>query len=359
MDEHYHELKKTQEENILLKDSLQEYKRFCDLASDICVSMSSILDVDKLIAFFVSKSAELFKVNKVSLMLLDEVKKELFMKSSQGLNPQASQARVKLGELFCGRVAKEGIPLVVKDVEAEFPGFPKDRLARYASKSFVIVPIKVKDGIIGVLSLTDQKEEQVFTDDDLTMLTLMSNYLALEIEKIRLLEKIKTLSTLDLVTNLYNHRYFHEQVLEEIYRAERYRRPLSLMMLDIDNFSDYNQNCGYSAGDDALKQIGKILNANTRQIDFVSRYGPEEFMVLLPETGLKEAVFVAEKIREKISEAIFAADRKTSYGMARLTVSVGVAEHKVGLRKEELIKRVTDALLEAKQQGKNRVCVFK
>jgi len=132
-------------------------------------------------------------------------------------------------------------------------------------------------------------------------------------------------------------------------------------MLDIDNFSSYNQNYGYSAGDSVLKQIGRIIKENTRQTDLVGRYGPEEFMIALPETKLKQANFVAEKIREKIAQAIFTGDeaRESSLGMVRLTVSVGVTEHRTGLSKEGLIRQVISALQEAKQKGKNCTCVFK
>jgi len=221
------------------------------------------------------------------------------------------------------------------------------------------VPVKVRDGILGVLSLTDKKDGSVFTDDDLKKLTLMSSFLALHIQNIKLLEEADNFSISDPLTSLFNHRYFMEQFLEEVYRAERYKRPLSVILLDIDNFAEFNLNYGYSEGDSALKQIAKIVKANTRQVDMVSRYGPEEFIVALPETRLKDAAFVGEKIREIISESIFTKDRDSSYDMARLTVSVGVAEQRVGLRKEELIQRVTEALLEAKHKGKNCLSVYK
>jgi diguanylate cyclase (GGDEF)-like protein len=341
------------------EENLQEYKHFFEVFSEICAGIISLVDLDKLTAFFVNKITRIFNVNKVSLMLLDEAKSELFIKEARGLNPEAGQVRVKLGELFCGRVAKEGRALVVRDVEAEFPALSRDRATRYTSKSFMITPLQVRGGTIGVLSLTDKKEEGVFTEIDLNMLKLLSNYLALHIENIKLLNRVKGISILDPLTNLFNHRYFHEQLFEEIYRAERYKHPLSLIMLDIDNFSDYNRDHGYSAGDLVLKQIGKMVQANTRQADVVSHYGPEEFMIILPETKLKEASIVGEKIREKISEAIFVEDRKSALGMAKVTVSVGVAEHRVGLSKEELIRHTSSALSEAKQKGKNRLCVFK
>jgi len=333
--------------------------RILDLFSDASIKMSSILNIDQLIAFFVNKMAEIFKAERVSFMLLDHTKQELSLKSSYGSDYPADSPRIKLGEMFGGWVAKQGEPLLVKDVESEFPNLPKDRLLRYQSKSFVIVPIKLKEGVIGILSLTDRKDLRIFSEDDLKVVEVFCRYLALHIENIKLLEKNAVLLTVDILTGLFNHRYFQEQLIEEIYRAERYRHPLSLLMLDIDKFSRYNQAYGYSAGDSALKQIGRIIKENTRRVDLSARYGPEEFMVILPDTRLKQAIFVGEKIKEAIGYSVFAEDRTSSLGMARLTVSVGVVEHKIGLSKEELIQRVLSALLEAKQKGRNCVCVFK
>ncbi len=338
-----------------------QQKWFLDSALEMCDYLGSVTDLDKLTASFVNKLADIFNVSKVSFMLLDENKGELSIKAFQGLDPAVTQARVKLGELFSGRVAKEGKPLLVKNIESEFPDLPKSRLTHYSTKSFVIVPVKLGEKIIGVVSLTDRKDQGLFSEDDLKALNLISRYFALRIENSKLLEKNKQFSVLDPLTNLFNHSYFHEQLLEEIYRAERYRRPLSIAVLDIDGFCDYNKIHGYAAGDNVLRHIGRLLKENVRQIDVPSRYGPDEFSIILPETRLKEAAFVGEKIRDKIGSAIFTEteSRKTSLGMARLTASVGIAEHSIGLTEEELDRHAATVLLEAQQKGGNCVCVFR
>jgi diguanylate cyclase (GGDEF)-like protein len=346
-------------EDIYLQKSVTEYKRFCDLFSEMSVSMGSILYIDKLISYFVNKIAELFRVNRVSFMLLDEAKQELSLQSSRGLDLKGDEIKIKLGEAFGGWVAKDGKPLLVKDVEAEFPELSKNRISRYATKSFIIVPVKIKDEVAGILNITDKKDKGEFSDDDLKIITLVSKYLALYIENLRLLEKNNNLSITDPLTNLFNHRYFQEQLLEEIYRAERYKHPLSLLMLDIDNFRQYNQTQGYSIGDSALKQIAIAIKENTRKVDIACRYGPEEFAIILPEINVKKAFLVAEKLREKIATAVFARDRESSFEITRLTVSIGVVGYRVGTNKEELIRRVESALVEAKQKGKNRVIVYR
>lgn len=350
---------KLSEENIILKESLNGYRQFVFSFSEMCNAMAAIQDVDKLIAFFVSKIAEIFRASRVSFMMLDEIKKELFLKAAEGLKVDTGRIRLKLGEPFGGWVAKNGDPLLVKDVEREYPQLSRNRVARYMSKSFLIFPVKIKEDMLGVLSLTDKKDRSIFTEEDLRLIALAVRSLALHIESIKLSQKANGLLKLDPLTDIPNHRHFQEQLFEEISRAERYRRPLSLIMLDIDNFSDYNQDFGYPAGDNVLKQITKIIKENIRQIDSVSRYGPEEFAVILPETKLKEAILVAERIREKIAQAIFTDSRTSSLGMSRITVSAGLVQQKAGLSKEELICRADSALLEAKQKGKNCVCVYK
>ncbi|MFH1883092.1 MAG: sensor domain-containing diguanylate cyclase [Planctomycetota bacterium] len=335
--------------------------------------MSAFSDTDRVIGFFVNKIAEIFTASRVSFMLFDRANKELFVKASCGLNVSASAARLKLGEMFGGWVAEQGRPLLVKNVETEFPDLLRNdsnRVARYRTKSFVIVPVKsnpergecsggTKDGVIGVLSLTDRKNSDIFTEDDLKVIDFLCKHLALHIDNIRLREKNAELVTADPLTGLFNHRYFHEQLLEEIYQAERYRHPLSLLMLDIDDFCWYNQTYGYSAGDTALEQIAGIIKDNTRRVDLAVRYGSEEFMVILPDTRLKQALVVAQRIKETVEYSVFAEDRSSSFGMAKLTVSTGIAEYKIGLDKQELIRRVVSALLDAKQKGKNCVCAFK
>lgn len=350
---------KLSEENLILNENLDEYRHFLLAFSKICASMSSILDIDKLIAFFVGGLADIFKVNRVSFMILDAAKRELFLKASEGLKISTSEVRLKVGEAFGGWVAKNGDPLLVKDVEREYPELSRNRISRYLTKSFLILPVKIREDIVGILSLTDKKDQGIFSDEDLRLLTLMVHTLTLHMENITLLEKTNSLLKIDPLTELSNHRNFQEQLSEEINRAERYHRSISLIMLDIDNFSDYNRDYGYPAGDSALKQIAKIIKENMRRIDFAGRFGPEEFAVILPETRLKEAISVAERIKEKIAHSIFTQDRTSSLEMSRITVSMGVVQHRLGLSGEELIRQLTSALEKAKQKGKNCVCAYR
>ncbi|MBU1998092.1 MAG: sensor domain-containing diguanylate cyclase [Candidatus Omnitrophota bacterium] len=347
------------------KNSSSVGDRLVNLVFEICSYINSLAfedGVEEVINAFVNKIAEVFKVGRVSCMLLDEASNELYLQAGVGLNPQLKNIRVKVGESFAGKVAKEKTPFLVENVRDQFPEFNQERLCRYLSLSFIIVPLKTRDGVLGVICLTDKKDKDNFTPDDLRSIDFIAHHLALYIENIRLLDKNKKLTITDQLTGLYNHPYFQEQLQEEIYRAERYKRAMSLILVDIDNFSSYNQEHGYAAGNVALQHIARIIKENIRNVDLASRYGPEELSVILPETRLKEAVATAERIRQKVAAAVFtnSAQRDSSLSMARLTVSIGVVEHKIGLNNKELLERLNNALAQAKShEGKNSVFVGK
>ena len=340
-----------------MKDKFN-HEQMVEIFLDTTLKMGSIFDTNELITFLAVRMAQMFQSERVSCMLLDPEKEELSIEATHGFEPPKSNLKKKLGQMFAGWVAKEGKPLLVRDVKAEYPELSGKRAARYKGKSFAVVPIKIKNEVIGIFSLTDRKDDAVFTHDDLALINSLCHSLATNLENIRLVQENSDLVTVDNLTGLFNHRYFQEHLLEEIYRAERYKHAFSVLMLDIDDFNKFNHIYGYTAGDSALKQIGKILKDNTRRVDVACRFGPEEFIIILPNTQLESAIFAAEKIKECIAYSVFAG-QGTSSEMARLTVSIGVTQHQVGLDNEELAQQLTVALLEAKQKGKNRVCAFK
>lgn len=315
--------------------------------------------MEELGSLIIDKVSRIFKAGKVSLMLLDKESNELYVWASSEMAEELKQVKVQYGQMFAGWVAKEGKPLLVKNVDSEFPDFSKIKLGRYHSGSFIIAPIRGQDKILGVVNITERKNSDIFTDDDVKMLLLVNSSVALQIEKIQLLERIENSSFVDTLTGLFNHRYFQEHLSEEIERIQRYRRHCALIMLDIDNFRQYNENYGYAMGDRVLVQLAGILKENLRKVDIIAHYSAEAFVVILPDTALRQAVTVAEKIREKVEGTVFVEKRTSALAMARLTVSIGVAGYNIKNNKEQFIQQAKDALSEAKQKGKNRVCVFR
>lgn len=322
-------------------------------------ALGSVHTFEQLGEFLVERIGIIFVAKKVSLMLLDKQGKDLFIWAASDRKEELKQVKVQFGQMFSGWVAQEGKPLIVKNVDSEFPNFSKAKLGRYKSKSFIVAPIKNEDKTYGVVNITERQDSEFFSDEDLKVLELINPLIVLNMDKVKLLEQIDNLVTVDSLTGLFNHRYFQERLSEEIERAQRYRRPFSLILLDIDNFKEYNESFGYAMGDTVLKQIAGILSENLRKVDIVSRYEGQKFIVILPNTGRKQAAQVAEKIRDKVASTVFLEKRTSALAMSRLTASLGVAEYNVSSNREEFIRQIESALQEAKQQGKNHVCVYK
>ena len=167
-------------------------------------------------------------------------------------------------------------------------------------------------------------------------------------------EKYKLLSVIDGLTNIYNHRYFYEKLEEEIKRAVRYKKSLSLIMVDIDYFKHYNDTHGHQAGDNVLRDIALLLKKGVRELDVVARYGGEEFCIILPETGKYVARNLAERIRVSLSEQPFPCKETQPNG--NLTISLGVAMFPHDAKSSDnLVTAVDRALYKAKGNGRNRV----
>lgn len=171
-------------------------------------------------------------------------------------------------------------------------------------------------------------------------------------------EFYKQLSHSDELTKLDNFRSFSETLQTEIERARRYDRPLTMMMIDIDDFKNCNDTYGHLAGDSVLKQIALLIKKNTRGPDFVARYGGEEFVVILPETGVDEAYVVAERIREEIDHHTFLGDGAIPLGHVSVTIGISSLPGREANR-DDLVRTADAAMYQGKSAGKNRVVVYR
>ncbi len=164
-------------------------------------------------------------------------------------------------------------------------------------------------------------------------------------------EKLEELATTDGLTSLKNHRTFKAQLIEEYNRASRYSEPLSLLLLDVDKFKQFNDSFGHPAGDEVLKTVSRRLEAATRNTDVVARYGGEEFVILLPYTGHDDALGLAERVRASIEEV--------EWDKRAITVSIGVGTAGDGVSSaEEFVSLTDEALYHSKLTGRNRVTHF-
>jgi diguanylate cyclase (GGDEF)-like protein len=164
--------------------------------------------------------------------------------------------------------------------------------------------------------------------------------------------ELHELSITDSLTGLYNRKHLMEVLTKEVARAERYQRPLAVLMIDVDHFKLYNDTCGHLAGDEVLRNIAAIFRGCLRESDCVGRYGGEEFLIILPETVADDAWRIADRIRSRLAEEDFPTDSKP----VKITISGGIATFPGnGRSPESLLKSADAALYQAKNHGRNRV----
>jgi len=219
------------------------------------------------------------------------------------------------------------------------------------SQSILVVPLKIGSRLVGVISAQSYKP-YAYSDTDVEMLELLGANAAIAIENARLFSEVQELAVTDPLTGLYNRRKLVELGEVEFTRSARYERELSAIMLDCDRFKRINDLYGHTVGDQAMKRLGEIALSGIRKADILARYGGDEFMVLLPETGIHDALVVAERLRESVVSAPIA----TSAGDLTFSVSVGVASLDKSIRNlGQLFDRADFASYVSKDRGGNRV----
>ena len=230
--------------------------------------------------------------------------------------------------------------------------------------SYVCVPMLAQNEIIGVLYLEIlqasgkvQQAIQKLVEQNQLMIQNLAGQIALSISNIKLHEILKTRSTRDPLTNLYNRAYLNETLERDIQRAKRKNISIAIVMMDLDHFKNANDAYGHEAGDSILKQIAKLLTENIRESDIICRYGGEEFLIVFYDTTLESTVARIEHIRKIISELQF----NFSGILYSPTASFGIAmypEHG-DENPDKLIKASDEAMYQSKHNGRNKATVYK
>jgi diguanylate cyclase (GGDEF)-like protein len=294
-----------------------------------------------------------------------------------------------ISELF--GVSADAVGVTLRG-DAAFDGVAREELggAALAGGAPAQAPTESGARLVAPLAAGDQVEGCVavevcgrlaFADEDVEMVQILASQATAALANARLYRTVQEQAITDGLTGLYNHRYFYERLAQEFARAQRYGVPLSLLMLDIDDFKAFNDAYGHPAGDLALSEVGRILATKLRRdIDVAARYGGEEFAVLLPNTARDGAQKVGDRIvnavaslpdlarapghpggarvvGERIRAAIETASVPAAGGVS-VTVSVGVGAHPAAGDPDELVREADKALYLAKRMGKNRVEVF-
>lgn len=244
-------------------------------------------------------------------------------------------------------VSSEMRPIVIDSPEKN--PYPERLHLPPEIKSFICAPLVIQNKAIAVLTGEDLEIE------DFEKFLILAGQFAIQMEKVKLYEKVQELAITDGLTGAFVRRHFLKRVDEELKRSVRHKMRLSFLMLDIDHFKDCNDKYGHLVGDVVLREITQILKANLREVDLVSRYGGEEFSIVLPETDRDQALAVAERIRTSVENYTFKAYDET----LRTSISIGLAVFpNGGDNPGKLIDSADQALYRAKESGRNRVCVY-
>lgn len=306
----------------------------------------------------VARSADLLQAERSSLLLFDASANQLTMMAARGIpSPIGEVAPIALGQGIAGSVLRENRPLVATVDELGHPSTPE---RHYKTKSFISYPIAIGDRRFGVLNLADKIGGGIYDLHDLSVIDLVAPQIALALERAAWQQRanqFQLMSITDPLTGLHNRRYLEARLSEELSRSKRYDYPLSFMMIDIDDFKLYNDSNGHQAGDRALEITAQRLRAALRKVDVASRYGGEEFSILLPQTTLQEAGVIADRIRREIMDTPY--PHGDTQPLGRVTVSIGLSTLSPALDSAEAIIRAADrALYHAKGHGKNRAYAY-
>jgi len=325
--------------------------------------LSSFLDREQILKEVGKLACQLLSCTKASVIIQNPKDGRLQLASVQGMTKEvwAKIRGSEIGERFCRKVIEEGRPLLVQDVREQ--GYTPH--SRYASNSFLIVPIVSKSGgkgspsstkVLGTISLTDKVGNGTFSGNDQKILDILAGQLAIALKNAELYEK----ATVDGLTKVYLRRFFEQRLDEQLKEIRDTATPLSLLMLDIDHFKHTNDTYGHQAGDEVLKTMGTLLKKCVRPAtDTVARYGGEEFTIILPGADAPLAEKIASRILKAVSgERFYVPDDLE----IRKTVSIGIATVPAGAGEREnrarLVKKADYALYEAKESGRNKAVAW-
>ena len=222
---------------------------------------------------------------------------------------------------------------------------------RYATNSYMVLPVVAENQALAVIALTDRADGRPFSAEDFAAARLMASSAAPAFSRERLrthLSELTEFATVDVVTGLFNRRYFETQLEAEVERSRRQAQDLALLLIDIDDFKRVNDTRGHLEGDRTLREVADLLRAGVRIFDVCARYGGEEFVIVMPSTSALVARQVAERIRARV-------ERGFAHQSPPVTVSIGVGLLGSATTADELVDVADRALISAKKAGKNLV----
>ena len=291
-------------------------------------------------------ATELVRGERASLMLRDDDDSDFVISRAVGLTEDVrKQVRVRMGEGIAGKVAA--------DRRAVLAGSGTEvatHRGAYKTRSYVSVPIIVNDVARGVLNVADPVGEADFNTDDLATLEMLAGHIAACLQQQDQEEALKLLAETDPLTWLFNRRHFDRRLQAEADRAKRSEHLLALLMIDVDGFKRINDSHGHRVGDQVLKSVAAAIREAVRVYDVPTRYGGDEFAILLPDADTESAARVGRRILEKLAKAEM--PEQMAKAGERVALSIGVSTFpRPAVDTAGLVESADSAMYDAKAAG--------
>jgi len=322
-------------------------------------ALTSSLQLDQVLRTIMEKIDEFLRPDTWSLLLVDEVKQELYFELAIGKGTQAlKDVRIKMGQGIAGWVAQKDEAVIVSDVSQDTRFFSKvDEKTKMETRSIVAVPVRYRDHCLGVIELINCVGPDGFHQRDLALLEALADFAAIALENARHVKRIHELTITDDCTSLFNARHMEFVLETEIYRSQRYGFEFSVVFIDLDHFKKVNDTHGHLIGSKLLAEVGQVVKTACRRIDFAFRYGGDEFVIVLPQSSRENAFVVARRLHKLIGETTWLAAEGLN---VRFTASVGVATYPGDAKtKVELLHLADEAMYMIKNTTRDGVAAAK
>lgn len=331
-------------ENARLFAEEQRRSRYLTFLNNVSKRAISSQDSEEMLREIVAELQKNFAFEHIGIGVLDYATKEIEIKAEAGSTARALGKRVPLGAGLLGRCARSNEIVLVQSFEgAEPSGILPD------SRSVLCIPMTYGDSLLGVLNV-ESRREYAFEEQEVLILRTLADLLATALHNAFVYRRLQQQSITDGLTGLKTRRFFVEAVQGEWKRASRSGRRFSVVLVDLDKFKHVNDTLGHLEGDLVLARVGRLLEQKCRQSNVVARYGGDEFVILMAETGVEQAQVLSERLRLWIANDTMLRERF-------VTASFGVGSFPVhGATVEEVIRVADAGMYLAKNAGGNRVC---